>query len=281
MRTILLCLLGLCPSVATAQIVMPDNIDPYRKIVAGCDCIVPKDGLVQIRWRVDPQSESAIKPAVGEERVDKLHIWAPPGNHWVQALVIVTTMQEIRAEVTDTQGNKSIQTIKVPSGFQFFDYDKNFTVGKPGPGPAPGPDPPPGPDPDPGPGPTPTDPFALEIYKMFIRVNEANLFSKPKFEKLADAFEAVASEAVATPAVFNATAFTNRTKDEYKKIFTLDEITKLGPIFSQPLAQYQLKVFQERGGSANDEKALALLWQDTATAMRTAVSDYTTHYSIR
>lgn len=267
---VLLCLI---PSLVSAQIVMPDTIEPYKKIVAGCDCIVPKDGLVQIRWRVNAPAESAVKPATGTERVDKLHIWAPPGTHYVQAIVIVTSMQEIRAEVTDSEGNKSIQTIKVPSGFEFFDYDKTFTVGKPGPGPGPGPDPPPpGPDP-PGPGPTPpADKFAAEVYKLIQEVKKTINYMPDKFNQLAGAYDSVAAQAVATQANYDATAFTSLTKDKYNKIFTIDEVQKLGPVFTTPLSKVQASIFNERGGNPSDEAALAVLWRDTATAIRAATS---------
>lgn len=116
----------------TNTLQIPDEVEVGEAIVARCDCQVPANGRLDVLWTV---SDGVASVQCG----DALHLWAKPGKHSVDAVIIplrTITVQD--------------QTFDVIAG-PIMRLDAKFTViGKVEPEPDPDP---PGPDP-----PDPTDP---------------------------------------------------------------------------------------------------------------------------
>lgn len=139
-------LLLLCSRII-AQINVADSYEPYEPIIVGCSCIVPEDADVQFHWTVDDRSKAI------ETDSNQLYVWAPPGEHFVQLLVIKQFYEEIQVFVPNPSHPEDptkaiLKTVKVAGKFETERYEKGYRVGKPGPEPEP--DPGPGPDPSPG-----------------------------------------------------------------------------------------------------------------------------------
>jgi hypothetical protein len=136
------------------QVIVPREVDPYEPIVATCQNTSSQDTDVQIGWEVSSdkvQYKILDGPVQGDGAV--LHIWAPPGEHWVEATVATQRFREIVVVVPDADDPTKTKTerVKIAVGFSVNRHKAGFTVG--GAPPAP-----PGPGPGPGPGPTPTIP---------------------------------------------------------------------------------------------------------------------------
>lgn len=142
---------------AYAQITVPDTVPPYEPIIAGCNCIIPKGATVLFMWRTDAQSKSVVVGVNGEQ----LHVWAPPGPHYIEAIVIVQTFVDQKIiepdpDHPDDRTKDKVKTIKVQKSLDVQRYEKGYSVTGTPPTP-PGPTPP-GPTP---PGPTPPVPPSL------------------------------------------------------------------------------------------------------------------------
>jgi hypothetical protein len=255
---LLLCLL---PGVAMAQLTVPDVVAPYEPIVIGCNCIIPEGGEADFHWTVDSKSKYVGVPA---DKPTKLHVWAPPGPHSVEALVIVKTFQSFTILVNKDTGET--REVRLPVNFDIQRYSKSYTVGdKPLP-----PDNPDNPDnPDPPPPPPITDPFAKEVQNWLAAVpNE--IYAHSLALAIADNYQAVASEAVATQTMYDILAFVAKTKEKNQQTLGAN-IARWVPPFFQPLAVYQDKLAKERGIDIyRDEAGLAKLWRETADAIRKA-----------
>ena len=256
-------------SCAYAQLTVADRYAPYQPIIAGCNCIVPENGSVQFMWQVD-----SLSKAMPSDDNLRLYIWAPPGSHNVEAVVAVTVFKDVQVWVPDPMHPNDItkavlSTIKTLVSFDVQRYSKSYMVG---PGPAPGPGPPPGPGPDPGPspGPTPTDDFAKQAF-AWMKAVPTTAYSKDKANAIADNYSAVAAQAVATSG-WDLTAFVNQTKQLNQKKLTTDDIAAWATPFFNPLANYQSKVFAERNLTTSDTKGIATIWNETATAIKSAAA---------
>lgn len=263
MRWLFVSLCLLC-SPAFGQVAMPDVNEPYKPIVAGCDCIAPVGGSIQFIWRA---SGSVSYLQCG----DKLHIWAPPGAHWVEVTTITQTFKEVVVLIPDPAAPLDIskaktEKLKISTSIDVARYTKDFTVGV-SPTPVPGPGPAPPPQPGPAPGPTP-DGLAGEVQKWLKAVPSAN-YSKEKANQIADNYESVAAQAVATSG-WNLAAFTQKTKELNQQKFTTAEMAAWADPFFRPLATKQAELFQQRSLTPSDVKGIATLWRDTAAAIRTA-----------
>jgi len=135
MRSVVFALLCLLPGVASAQIIMPDVIEPYKKIKAGCDCIIPEGGSLQILWKADAATQiEAVRDGL------ECFAWAPPGPHWLDAVVITYTNQKVFVpdpQFPEDLSKAKVQIIKIIdplNGVQRF--DRAFLVKERGPGPS-------------------------------------------------------------------------------------------------------------------------------------------------
>ena len=148
MRTLIACLV--LASTCFGQITLNDTYKPHEPIVAGCSCVIPENCDVQLHWTVDENS-AAI------EAGKQVYIWAPPGKHFVNLLIVKQYFEHIDVFVPNpdspTDPTKAIlKKVKVSKGFETERFERGYVVsGEP----APGPDP--DPEPDPEPKPTPSD----------------------------------------------------------------------------------------------------------------------------
>jgi len=266
MRSLVL-LLCLWEVPATAQINVPDHLDPYQPIVAGCQCIVPQNGKAQFMWEADGNSKY-----IPSDDGTKLYIWAPPGNHSVNVLVIVQSFKDVQVVVVDPAdpNNKdkwTFKTISVVDSFDVQRYSKNYTVGDtPPPGPTPGPTP--NPTPTPTPTPTPDD-FTALAQKWLKDIPPAS-YSKDLALAIADNYSSVASQAVATSG-WDLNAFVSHTKAlNTAKLSDPQKLQDWLNHFFVPLAQYQQTQFDARHLQPTDTAGLAQLWRDKAAAIKGA-----------
>lgn len=262
MRNIMaLLLVLLISSAASGQITVPDEVQPFEPIIAGCNCIVPKDGQVTFLWRVDSKSRSV---PVNDSKV--LHIWAGPGEHWIDVVAIVQTFREVTilepdpTDPADLTKAKPVK-IRIPTSFPDIQrYDKTYNVL--------GATPTPTPIPGPGPGPTPTG-FAGEVRKWLQAVPEG-FYKREKILMVADNFDAVVAKEAAVAGTYpDLQAFTFAVKALNQRDLTTNEIMVYTEPFFRPLAQYQSKLFADRGLTTRDIPGLKKLYTDTAEAIRT------------
>lgn len=254
-------LLVLLCSTAFGQITVPDEVQPFEPIIAGCNCIIPKDGQVTFLWRVDNKSRSV---PVNDSKV--LHIWAGPGEHWIDVVAIVQTFREVTilepdpTDPADLTKAKPVK-IRIPTSFPDIQrYDKTYRVL--------GAVPTPGPGPGPGPGPMPTG-FAAEVRKWLQAVPAAS-YKREKILMVADNYDAVVAKESGVPGTYpDLNAFTTALKALNTRDLTITEIAAYTEPFFRPLAQYQSKLFSDRGLTVRDIPGLKKLYQDTAEAIRT------------
>lgn len=255
---ILLVLLTAVPLFA--QLTVPDVVAPYEPIICGCNCIIPENGQASFLWTVDSKSKYRGVP---EEAPTKIHVWAPPGQHSVEAIVIVKLFETYTIVVNKETGET--REIRVPVNFDIQRYSKNYTVGN---APNPPPDNPDNPDPPPGPG--PTDPFAKEVQK-WLKALPAGHYIKARALGIADNYQAVASEAVAVQGTYDILAFSQKTKDKNWATLGNDGVLAWKDAFFQPLATYQSNLATQRGIDIyKDEAGLAKIWTETANAIKAA-----------
>lgn len=143
MRTLLLWLLT-C-TACFAQVNVPATVKPFEPIIATCDA--PADDLTEskIFWEVSANVRFI-------DLGGALHIWAPPGTHTLEAIVITDVYQERTVFVPDEESPNDItkaklEKIRFKISSQVERYKATFTVTGDVPLP-PGPNPPlpPGPD---------------------------------------------------------------------------------------------------------------------------------------
>lgn len=264
-------LLLLMPSIALGQITIPDKVAPYDPIVAGCNCIVPQGGKPTFMWSWDKASK-----VIQSDDTFKLYIWAPPGAHSVDAVVLVQIFKDVQIVVPDPNNPSdtskwTLKTIQVIDSVDFQHYSKEYIVGdSPTPVPVPPGPTPPGPTP-PGPtppGPTPTDDFSKQA-QAWLKAVPAASYKKETATAIADNFQATASQAVATSG-WNLNAFVTDTKNRNRATLTPAELAAWGTPFFQPLAQYQAKLFNDRKLTETDVAGIAKIWKETSDAIRAA-----------
>lgn len=260
-----LSLFFLMSSSLLAQLNIPDRVSPFRPIVAGCSCIVPPNGAIDIMWRYD--STVFALPVNGDK---ELHIWTIPGNHWIELTALIKTYRDLKVFVPDpnfpTDPTKAkLETIKVLEKFDIQRYQKDFVAeGIPPPGPGPDP-PPPGPDPPP-PGPGPGG-FAGQV-QGWLKGLAPGMYSKEKALKVGSNYASVSAQAVATSG-WNLEAFVAATKIANQKVFTTPaETAEWGTKVFNPLAVKQQMLFTERNLNTSDVQGIAQLWRDTADAFK-------------
>lgn len=261
-------LLLIVPCVLYGQITVPDEIAPHEPIIAGCNCILPQGGIAEFIWRTDQLSKSA--PV---ENGTKLHVWAGPGSHYIETIVIA--YREMMVFVPDPQfpndpAKAKPEKIRVYINMQRFDKTYKVT-GTPTP-PPPGPDPPPPPPPPPGP--TPAG-FAGEVAKMLSALKAASpsAYSKAKALRVGGTFASVAAQAVATQDKYDIIAFVSATKANNESIIPIAERAVWSTHVLAPIAKYQDNLAKMRGIDIfNDEAGLAKIWVETAEAMTEAAN---------
>lgn len=250
-----------------AQILLPDKFEPFAPIIVSCAAIVPDKAEVQIIWRTDDASNTYVSDCE-----KKLFVWAPPGDHWIEALVVIRVYKEVQVIKQDTfnpsdSSKWQFETIKVIDSVHVQRYDKKFSVsGVVPPSPIPPTPTPPTPTPVP---PEPVEPFAAKVREWLKAVPSAN-YSKEKALAIADNYAAVAAQAVATQDRWNLEAFVNATKERNRNSLSTEDILAWGPTFFNPLAKYQSDLFNSQGLNVNDKAGIAKIWVQTADAIRAA-----------
>lgn len=269
----ILYVLAIVMTIATSargQINVPDVVAPNDPIVAGCDCIIPKNGTQQIIWTTDVTSKYLVV-----EGGKKLHVWAGSGEHFIDAVVVTSTYTEMVVFVPDPKAPDDItkakpQKIKVTDAMTVDRYTKKYRVdGTPTPPPGPGPNPP-GPTPNPNPpGPTPTG-FAAEV-QAWMKALPPGAYSKTIAQKLAMNYLSVGSQGSdpARNGGWNLESFRVKTKELNTNTLTTAEIAAWTP-FLKSLAEYQAKQFAARGLTVNDVAKIAALWTESGEAINAA-----------
>jgi hypothetical protein len=261
----------LCNVIAYGQLTIPDVVKPYDKIVAGCNCIIPQGGEATFEWSFDKNSQYEIS-----KDGFFAYIWAPPGDHETEVLVIIRTYKELLTVVPDPNDPNNrdkwvLRPIKVLDAIDWNRYSKSFKVsGSPGPGPGPGPEPPP-PGPDPPPGPGPTDPYA-KLVNGWLKNVPANYYTKDKVIAFANNFTSVAARATATNEIQNIEGFLQATKLAHGATINYDPAEADAwriPLFD-PLAKELQAQYKARNLAPNDKVGIAKLWNETAAALKAA-----------
>lgn len=150
-------LLGLLigmPLTQAQEIDIPMESEPYKLITAELSFDEPEEGVEierKIAWKRSSEAVDWDELNDGE----MLHLVAPPGKHWIEALIVTQMFKTETVFIPDPDNPKDpakAKTKKVKSllGFEIAQPRQEFTVKgsvpTPPPGPSPGPDPVPVPD---------------------------------------------------------------------------------------------------------------------------------------
>lgn len=161
MRFPLFAALVLCCSSAFGQISVQREVDLYDPIIATCKIPESKDTDVQITWRV---SSGKVQYETLPGQGDKLFIWAPPGDHWLEATVASQQYRELLVLVPDPAfpddaSKAKPEKVKIALAFTLNRYTADFTVKGSVPNPVP-------PQPNPQPQPQPLPPLGMPSAEM-------------------------------------------------------------------------------------------------------------------
>jgi hypothetical protein len=271
-RILVVVLLFLWQPLAIGQLLIPDVVKPYDKIVAGCECIIPQNGEASFEWTFDKDSQYEIS-----HDGFKAYVWSPPGAHSAEVLVVIKTYKDIFTVIVDPADPENhdkwkLQKTRVLDAVDWNHYVKKFQVsGSPGPDPGPVP-PPPGPAP-PGPGPAPTpspsDPLAKQI-QVWLKAVPTQYYTKDKVNAFANVYSSVASRAVATSDVPNLESFLTLTKTGNAAVVNNDpaEAEAWRTPFFVPLGKEIQTMYTTRNLQPTDVKGIAQLWNDVAAAIK-------------
>lgn len=261
-----MCLLTMV-NVAKAQLTVPSKVKPHEPIISGCECIVPKDGEAQFIWRVDDKSKFVVA-----KDGKKIYVWAAPGKHWIEATVIIQTYTEITVFVPDpaapTDPTKAkLKKIKISTGHTIQRYTKQYVVE--GKAPDIKPDVPPDDDDD-DPQPDNLSAFAKLARKWMKDVPGPN-YSRDFAMQISRNYATVAAQGSdpARSRGWTVATFTQKTKELNNKLDRV-RLTAWATTFFRPLSKHQAALFQQRGLKTSDTKAIAKLWEETATAIKKA-----------
>lgn len=114
---------------AFAQIEAPKEVEPYSPIIVSYSVPVKADAETKVTWR--GSSESVKYEAI--PNTTTLHVWAPPGDHWIEATVATQTFRELLVLVpdpaapTDLSKAKS-EKVKISLSFAVDRHTANFKV---------------------------------------------------------------------------------------------------------------------------------------------------------
>jgi len=127
-------------SNAFSQIEAPKEVDPYEPIIVSYVIPVKGDTEAQVSWRTS--SDSVKYESVPNTNI--LHIWAPPGDHWIEATIAIQQYREQLVLVPDpaapTDFTKAkAEKVRIAVSFSVNRHTANFKVkgAKPTPVPAP------------------------------------------------------------------------------------------------------------------------------------------------
>lgn len=126
----------LLAAAASAQIIVPENVEPHTPIVASLQAELPDGAQIQGGWGCD-DSETCKWIAVNPTLI---HVWAKPGRH-----VLTFRGAWLATRSVELPNGEVIQAV---TGFGFLDHAAEFTVGSddddedPQPNPIPPPPPP-------------------------------------------------------------------------------------------------------------------------------------------
>lgn len=228
MKTLILLLLSLMPTLAWGQIIAPEAVDEHQPIT------VRSDGDADVYlWRVSkPAARRVVLNGKG------CHIWAPPGEYTVELTTITISID---------WENKS-------KDIQYDEYVHVLTVGDGTPDP--GPDPPDPPDPEPTPNPYSPDPeFQPKASPVTAMVLE------PVDAKQLAAMYAVVSSQVKAGAFNNLGQVRSELVQRGTELSLQGKYTGLATAVEQFLTQtvgLEREVASERAGRALDTLAWAI-----------------------
>lgn len=128
---LLMCLWTATSRADEARIVVPETTAPFRPIVARI--AVPNDPYSQVvtAWSADP--DTSFRP-VRVDAADELDVWATPGAHWLECIVVINRYEDQTVLVPDEQEPANVakyksKTLRVLLGTDVKKYRQPFTVG--------------------------------------------------------------------------------------------------------------------------------------------------------
>jgi hypothetical protein len=141
----------LLTSPLLAQLSVPKEVEPYEPIIVAASITPAPNQETQIAWRTSDKVKFETL-----NNGTTLHVWAPPGNHTVEATVATQTYREITVLIPDPNNPTDLtkaktEKVKIALSFTINRYVGAFTVKGAVPVP-----PQPGPGPEPTPAPVPT-----------------------------------------------------------------------------------------------------------------------------
>lgn len=127
-------------SPAFAQITAPKEVEPFDPIIVTCELKDSPTTDIQVTWRAS--SEKVKFETLNEGGL--LHVWAPPGDHWLEATIATQTFREMLVLVPDPANPTDLskakaEKVKIALSFTINRHTANFKVkgNLPTPGPAP------------------------------------------------------------------------------------------------------------------------------------------------
>lgn len=254
-------------SVAHAQILIPDTVRPHTPIVGKCDCAVPKNAEVTLTWRADAKSN--LIEVVDDKGLANVHVWAPPGQHWLEVTVLTQFYRDIVVWVPDPDNPNDItkaklDKIRVTDKYDIQRHEKQYRVL----GQTPGPDPDPDPDPEPDPDPDPLGGFAGKVQGW---AKDAGV-TKVDLDLIGDNYLSIGSQGgdPARSMGWDLQAFTTNTKNMHLGTIGVDKLSGYKGKFFDQLAVYQSDLFKQRGLKVTDREQIAKLWTETGNAIKNA-----------
>lgn len=253
-----------------AQIIVNEVYQPFERIIAVCDLDVDEGVDVRYQWRSDLKDEQISVLEDGR----LLHIWAQPGNHWLEVIVVTQKVRILEIPKFDPEDPKNWEKVtwekvRVAESLDVSRYDSQFKVE--GTAPGPGPDPGPTPDipdtPDP---PAPVAGFAGEVRK-WLQAMPAGAYKKEIVVAIGDSYLSVGSQG-SDPARnqgWSLDAFRTKTRDLNREAIEANggEILQWDG-FMRNLAQYQADLYAQRGLTTTSVAKIAELWTETGNALK-------------
>lgn len=111
------------------QIEAPKEVNPYTPIIVSYAIPAKGDTEVQVSWRVS--SDTVQYETV--PNTNTLHVWAPPGDHWIEATVASQSYREQLVLVPDPAAPTDLtkakaEKVRIATGFSINRYVANFKV---------------------------------------------------------------------------------------------------------------------------------------------------------
>lgn len=251
-------------------VVSPELSAPHTPIFVALAAPVEPNTTVKTIWTSDLPQSSYVD--LGDNR---LAVWAPPGEHFFEVLVVAQSFEEIDVFKPNPDDPKNLdkgtwEKRRVSKDFSINKYREKFTVTGVVPNPTPGPDPTPGPGPTPTPGPTPGG-LAGEVQAV-LKSMPTGVYDKAKALDIADNYITVGSQGSdpARSGGWTLATFGSETKRLNADTLGSEGVAAWGTPFFLPAAKMIAKLSTDRGIGDRDIQKMAALWTEFGEALKAA-----------